>query len=81
MYYDSPYPPEYSLCDVTAQIHLHSASEDLLVRPSDVELLKKTLPNAQHEILEDWNHMDVMYGRNSRTILYKNILKTMNAVS
>lgn len=79
VYYDSPYPPEYQLHNVTAPIHLYSASEDLLIPPKDVEHLKTLLPNVQnHEIIHNFNHMDVMIGRNSRKVLYKNILKSMN---
>lgn len=80
VYYDSPHPPDYELSKVTAPIHLYGASEDLLISQKDVEHLKTMLPNVKScEILEDWNHMDVMLGRNSRAKLYQNILKSMNA--
>jgi pimeloyl-ACP methyl ester carboxylesterase len=78
--YDSPHPPEYKLHNVTAPIHLYSASEDALIPPEDVEYLKTKLPNAKnHEIIEDWNHADVVLGKNAKEILYKNILKSMNS--
>lgn len=80
VYYDSPHPPDYQLSNVTAPIHLYGASEDSLISHEDVEYLKTMLPNARScEIIHDWNHMDVMIGRNSRKILYQNILKLMNA--
>lgn len=73
-------PPEYKLMNVTAPVFLYSASEDSLISPKDVERLKILLPNAKcHESVDDWNHMDVMLGRDSRSILYKKILESMNA--
>lgn len=81
VHYDSPHPPDYPLQNVSAPIHLYGASEDLLISHKDVEHLKTILPNVKScEIIQDWNHMDVMIGKNSRTILYKNILNSMNAV-
>lgn len=81
LHYKSHNPPEYELDKVTAPMNLYSASEDLLVSPRDVELLKAKLPNVQsYEMIHDWNHMDVMLGQNSRKILYQKILKSMKAV-
>lgn len=79
--YNSPHPPEYDLSHVSAPIHLYAATEDLLISQKDVEHLKTLLPNVEsYELMHDWNHMDVMIGRNSRKILYKKILKAMNAI-
>lgn len=80
LHYKSPNPPEYELNKVTAAMNLYSASQDLLITPKDVEHLKTKLPNVQnYEMIYDWNHMDVMLGRNSRKVLYKNILRSMEA--
>lgn len=79
LHYNSLDPPEYDLERVTAPMNLYSASEDLLVAPKDVEYLKEKLPNVQCcQMIHDWNHMDVMLGRNSRKNLYQNILRSMN---
>lgn len=73
-------PPEYKLRNVTAPVFLYSASEDSLITPKDVERLKNSLPNAKcHESVDDWNHLDVMLGRSSRSNLYKKIVESMNA--
>lgn len=77
--YNSPDPPEYNLQNVTAPIYLYSASEDLLVDPKDVEKLKTLLPNVKYyENIKDWNHMDVLLGKNARKVLYEKILTSLN---
>jgi hypothetical protein len=78
--YDSPHPPEYDLSNITSRVYLYSASEDSLVSPKDVGHLSQVLPNAAtHEILERWNHVDPMLGKNARNVLYGKILFAMNA--
>lgn len=80
LYYKEALPPDYELHKVSAPIHLYSASEDILTSPKDAEHLKTKLPNVKsYEVIQDWNHMDVMLGRSSREILYKVILNSMNA--
>lgn len=75
-------PPEYKLKNVTAPVFLYSASEDSLITSKDVERLKTLLPNAKsHERVDDWNHVDVMLGRDSRANLYVKLLESMNATA
>lgn len=77
-FYGTPHPPEYNFENVTCPVYLYSGSEDLLIPPQDVEDLKHSLRHTvKHETLQGWNHMDVMLGRNSREILYKNILDSI----
>lgn len=77
--YNVSQPPLYRLDKVTAPLHLYAASEDLLIAHTDVAHLRTLLPNVKSvEVLEDWNHMDVMLGRDSRELLYTKIVKAMN---
>lgn len=77
--YNSSTAPEYDLQSVTSPIHLYSASEDLLVDPKDVEKLRTLLPNVKCcENIPDWNHMDVLLGKNARNVLYGKILDSLN---
>lgn len=76
--YNSQNPPEYDLDNVKVPTFLYSASEDLLTDPIDIKALQKRLPNVkQFHNIQDWNHLDVMFGKNSRS-LYKTILSHMN---
>lgn len=80
IYYDSPHPPDYQLSNVSAPIHLYGAQEDLLTPPNDIEHLKRLLPNVKsYEIIDDYNHMDVILGRSARANVYEKIIKSMNA--
>lgn len=80
-HYNSRDPPEYKLDKVTAEMYLYCGSQDTLTAPKDVETLASKLPNVRkYESVYDWNHMDVLLGRNSRKVLYKNILNSMNSI-
>lgn len=40
------------------------------------------LPNVQQlRLLNDWNHIDFVYGLQSRDVLYRDIVKTMNRLN
>lgn len=78
-FYNSSTPPEYNLQAVTSPTHLYSGAEDLLVDPRDVEKLRNLLPNVKCcENIVDWNHMDVLLGKNARNVLYGKILDSLN---
>lgn len=80
LHYKSENPPDYELGNVTAPVYLYATSEDSLTSHKDIAYLSTLLPNVvDFQILDDWNHMDVMLGKNSRTLLYANILTAMNA--
>lgn len=77
--YNMPQPPLYRLDKVTAPLHLYAASEDLLIAHTDVAHLRTLLPNVVNfEVLEDFNHMDVMLARDARELLFTKIVKAMN---
>lgn len=79
LHYKSPNPPQYNLDNVTAPMHLYSASNDILIPPKDVEHLKNSLPNVRsYEMFPDWNHIDVMLGKNAKEKLFEKILNSMN---
>jgi hypothetical protein len=77
--YNSTNPPEYNLRNIKVQTFLYSASEDLLTDPEDIEILQEKILNVkQYHNIQDWNHLDVMLGKNSRS-LYEKILKNINS--
>lgn len=40
--------------------------------------LKKQLPNVRdYRVLNNWNHIDFVYSKNARNILYKDILNSI----
>lgn len=79
IHYGASHPPEYDLNNVTTPIYLYAASEDRLISLKDVKRLSALLPNViDVKILKDWNHMDVVLGKNTRKELFHFILKAMN---
>jgi len=81
-YYNSSTPPDYQLKNVVSPIYLYQAAEDLLISRLDVEHLRDELPNVmQYRIIPNWNHVDFTYGRNSRKVLYLDILAAMEVQS
>lgn len=71
-------PPEYDLSNVIAPTYLYHAEEDTLVTRACVDRLSRELPNVQsYEIINDYNHIDVMLGKNARIDLYTKILDFM----
>lgn len=78
LHYKSSSPPEYNLANVSAPMHLYSASNDILIPPRDVEHLKNSLPNVRsYEMIPDWNHLDFMLGKSARENLFTKILNSM----
>lgn len=50
------------------------------VYSQDVETLRDKLPNMKaYRIMKNWNHVDFVYGKTARTVLYSDILKNMNS--
>lgn len=78
--YNSTSPPSYNLKRITVKAYIYSGLADSLVANVDIDHLEKVLPNVRlHKKFKNYNHCDFNYGKNSRTIVYENILKIINA--
>lgn len=76
--YGSSSPPEYILSNVTAPAYLYHAEQDILTEKGGIDRLSQELPHLQaYKILPDFNHLDLMLGKNARELLYKDILQYM----
>ena len=77
--YNSSTPPEYNISNIKAPSYLYSGLLDTIVDDKDVDRLESLLPNVKlHKKLKNYNHLDFNYGKNCRTDIYDQILKTMN---
>lgn len=75
-YYGSMAPPEYNLSNVIAPAYLYHAEEDTLVVKTGMDKLACELPNVQnYQIVPDFNHIDLMLGKDARELLYSEILR------
>lgn len=77
--YNSSAPPSYNLNNVKAPMYIYSGSCDLMVAETDIEHLKEVLPNVKvYKSFKNFNHCDFNYGKNTRALLFEDILKAMN---
>lgn len=77
--YNSTFPPEYPLENVKAPIYLYSGVNDMLVAEKDIERLRYVLSNVvSYKSNKNYNHCDFLYGRNSRSVVYENILNSLS---
>lgn len=80
--YNQTHPPEYPLKNVKAPMHLYSGVNDMLVAEKDIERLKEVLNNVvTYKSMKNYNHCDFLYGRNSRNIVYQNIVNALSKAS
>lgn len=78
--YNSSLPPDYKLDNVKAPIYLYSGSCDAIISERDVEHLNEVLPNVRkYRSFKNFNHGDFVYGKNARSILYNEMVKTINS--
>lgn len=70
-------PPPYDLKKITAPVALFYASNDWLAAKTDVHKLGKQLPNVVKWRLipyEKFAHVDFMWARDSRTLVYEEVI-------
>ncbi|KAH0955978.1 hypothetical protein HN011_008776 [Eciton burchellii] len=75
--YGSTQPPKYTLERVKVPVALFYSDNDLVIHHKDVQKLANTLPNVievKKVTYEKFNHIDYIWGRDARTLLYNNIV-------
>ncbi|CRK94339.1 CLUMA_CG007854, isoform A [Clunio marinus] len=77
IYYNSSIPPDYPLSEAVAPISLYHAELDLFASFKGVQFLAQSLPNVKNlRMMVNWNHIDFVYSKYSRDVLYYNIKNT-----
>lgn len=73
--YKTMKPTRYDLSKCKVPVYLYAASGDWLVSPKDIKKLMSRLPNAmKYRVFNNWNHEDVLYGKNAKRMLYSEIM-------
>lgn len=77
-HYNQTTPPLYDLTKLSVPVALYYGQNDWLADVTDVELLRKTLPN----IVDDFNakiydHMDFIWGLNVKEVVYDRMMQLM----
>ncbi|KYN02783.1 Lipase 3 [Cyphomyrmex costatus] len=78
--YGSTQPPKYTLERVKVPVVIFYSENDFINHRTNVQKLAENLPNViQTEKIayEKFNHIDYLWGRDARTILYNNIVTVM----
>lgn len=75
-------PPDYNLKNVKSPVAVYHSLSDWLATPPDVQILTEKLPNVIKKYLvphKQFNHIDFLWGKDAPTLVYDEILKTMNS--
>lgn len=81
-FYNSTSPPQYPLQNVKTPTFIYAGSCDMIVSERDIEHLSEVLPNVKkYKVFKNFNHCDFMYGKNSRPLLFNDILKAMRSAN
>lgn len=76
--YNQTTAPLYNLTKVNVPVALYWADKDWLADPTDVNFLRKYLPNVIDDYeCEDWNHLDFLWAVNTNDLLYKRMIGLM----
>uniref|UniRef100_A0A1B6LG62 Uncharacterized protein n=2 Tax=Graphocephala atropunctata TaxID=36148 RepID=A0A1B6LG62_9HEMI len=82
--YNSTTPPLYNLSQVTVPVSLHYGDNDLLASPTDVSTLFSQLKSAVGMFrvnLSSFNHLDFLWGRDARSLVYTTVQTLMGEYS
>lgn len=74
-------PPSYDVSTISTPISLFFGSLDRFTHKDDRLALVDHLPNIQHnQEIEDFDHLDFLWGTRAPEILYQNIIEQMNEI-
>ncbi|KAI5738221.1 hypothetical protein M8J77_004316 [Diaphorina citri] len=79
--YGNFFSPRYNLSAITAPVALFYSNNDYLSHPADVRLLAYQLPNlvGMYKVpFPYFNHLDYIFARDSRSLLFDSVLCLLN---
>lgn len=80
--YNQSDPPVYNVNKLTSPVALFSGTSDWLAVKSDVDKLKKELPNVVlHQIIDDWEHLDFIWAMDSPVVCYNEVIDILRKYS
>lgn len=76
--YGSKTPPNYPLENIKAPVFIYAGSCDAIISEIDLKHLSEALPNVKKfKVLENYNHCDFVFGKNSKKFLFNGIIRSM----
>ncbi len=77
-HYNQTTAPLYDVKKIRLPVALYWADEDWLADPTDVNFLRKNLPNIVDDYeITDWNHLDFLWAINAPDYLYNRMIGLM----
>lgn len=78
--YNTTKPPEYPLENIKTPIFLYAGLKDLVVAEEDLDYISGILRNVKkYKKIFNYNHCDFATAKNSRELVFNEILEAMNA--
>lgn len=73
-----PTPPIYKVSDNPVPTAIFTATNDWLADPTDIATLKPQIKNLIYsKNIDDWNHLDFIWGENAYKVIYPDIIALM----
>ncbi|KAJ7387687.1 hypothetical protein OS493_001027 [Desmophyllum pertusum] len=80
-HYGQDTPPLYNVSAMTVPVALYWAQNDWLADPQDVRALLPLLPNKLYDkYIENWDHLDFLWGLDAAKLVYYDIIKHMKTL-
>lgn len=78
--YNTSKPPDYPLENIKTPVFIYAGLMDIVVAEGDLDYLTGILPNVKkYKKIFNYNHCDFALAKNSREIVFNEILEAMNA--
>ncbi|CAG5102227.1 Oidioi.mRNA.OKI2018_I69.chr1.g201.t1.cds [Oikopleura dioica] len=79
--YNSESPPFYDWTKIDLPIHLFVGTSDWIATPDDVRLMRPNLRNSTLTIIDDFDHLDFIWGKTAREELHPKIIEILKSSS
>ena len=77
-YYNQTTPPLYDITQVKVPVALYWGQNDWLADPTDVEYIRKNLPNIVDDLsIDSYDHIDFVWATNTKDVLYERVMQLM----
>ncbi|XP_026271989.1 lipase 3-like [Frankliniella occidentalis] len=80
---NDPNPRDYNLTAISSPVALYYSANDGIIDPKDVDRLARILPklHEKHEVpLKQFNHVDFMWAKDVRSLVYQRLVRNMKEV-
>ena len=77
--YNSETPPFYDWSKIDLPVHLFVGTSDWISTPEDVLLIRPYLKNSTLEMIDDFDHLDFIWGKTAHLELHPKIINVLKS--